>query len=87
MRPLYRVFLKPAAERALDKLPKADFARVKARILALSVEPRPHGVVKLAGEDDLYRVRSGDYRVLYRVEEERLVVLVVRVANRREAYR
>jgi mRNA interferase RelE/StbE len=61
--------------------------RVNAAILALSEDPYPPGSKKLQGEEDLYRVRVGDYRVLYRVEDERLVVLVVNIGHRRDIYR
>ena len=53
----------------------------------LSGDPRPRGVVKLSGEEGLYRVRSGDYRAIYRLEDDLMVVLVVKVGHRREIYR
>jgi mRNA interferase RelE/StbE len=61
--------------------------RVNAAILALADDPYPPGSRKLHGEEDLYRVRIGDYRILYRVENERLVVLVVNIGHRRDIYR
>ena len=54
---------------------------------ALGNDPRPHGSVKLAGEDNFWRIRIGQYRVVYRIDDERLLVLVVRVAHRKDAYR
>ncbi|MEM9945413.1 MAG: type II toxin-antitoxin system RelE/ParE family toxin [Cyanobacteria bacterium P01_D01_bin.36] len=54
---------------------------------ALALEPRPQGVVKLSREDDTYRIRVGDYRVVYIIEDDRLKVLVFRVDHRRDAYR
>jgi len=68
-------------------LPKAVLRRVDSAILALATNPHPPGSRKLQGEEDLYRVRVGDYRVIYRIEEDRLVVVVVNVGNRRDIYR
>jgi mRNA interferase RelE/StbE len=58
-----------------------------ARIRALADDPRPQGSEKITGSDDLYRIRSGDYRAIYTIQDDRLVVLVVRVAHRRDVYR
>jgi mRNA interferase RelE/StbE len=84
---MYEIEIAPAAERALKKLP-ADVQKciVKA-ILKLEVNPRPSGVKKLTGEDDLYRIRISDYRVIYQIRDGELIILVVRVAHRREVYR
>jgi mRNA interferase RelE/StbE len=61
--------------------------RVDARILALAEEPRPPGVVKMQGAEGYYRLRIGDYRVVYAIEDDVLLVLVVRIGHRREVYR
>lgn len=87
MRARHRVEITPRAERELASLPPPDRARVDARIRSLSDNPRPPGAQKLAGGDDLYRVRAGDYRVIYQIGDAELVVLVVRIGNRREVYR
>lgn len=83
----YRVALIPRAERELAALPKEAQARIDARILALSQDPRPPGVKKLQGEEGFYRIRVGDYRVVYSVDDKDLLVLVVRIAPRGEVYR
>ena len=83
----YAVVLKPAALRDLRKLPEDIRRRVAVRIDALAGDPRPAGVERLQGEAELYRVRVGDYRIVYQVESKALVVLVVRVGHRREVYR
>jgi mRNA interferase RelE/StbE len=77
---------RPAARdiRGLDDTAQRRVARV---INALADNPRPPGVQKLSAEDGVYRVRSGDYRILYQIVDRQLVVLVVRVRHRREAYR
>lgn len=83
----YAVFIKASALKALARLPKADQARLRVRIDALAIEPRPQGVVKLAGEGNLYRLRSGDYRIIYEIRDDVLRVLVIGIGHRREVYR
>ena len=84
---VYAVFLKPAALRELRKLPEDIRRRVAARIDALAGDPRPAGVERIQGEADLYRVRVGDYRIVYQLASKALVVLVVRIGHRRDVYR
>jgi mRNA interferase RelE/StbE len=83
----YAVEIATLAVKALRDLPRADQRRVAARIDALAENPRPPGVEKLEGADDLYRVRAGDHRIVYRIEDKRLLVLVIRIGHRREVYR
>jgi mRNA interferase RelE/StbE len=83
----YEVQLTRAAERGLSGLSKADLRRIDAKIRALADDPRPHGVKKLEGSGELYRIRAGDYRILYQIEDARLVIVVVDVGNRRDIYR
>ena len=83
----YRIVLTRAAQRGLGSLSKADLRRVDARILALAETPRPLGAKKLEGVEDLYRIRSGDYRIVYQIEEARLVIVIVNIGNRRDIYR
>jgi mRNA interferase RelE/StbE len=83
----HEVTLTRAAERGLSRLPREILRRVDAKILALADEPHPPGSIKLQGANDVYRVRVGDYRILYQVEAARLVVVVVDVGHRREVYR
>jgi mRNA interferase RelE/StbE len=83
----YQVAILPVALRQLRALDPSVRARIRARIDALAHDPRPHGVKALQGDPGTLRLRVGDYRVLYRVEDKQLVVLVVTVAHRREAYR
>ncbi|MHC4878209.1 MAG: type II toxin-antitoxin system RelE family toxin [Planctomycetota bacterium] len=82
----YRVELAPAADRQRRKLTVDVQKRIVRALEQLETDPRPSGVRKLQGEDNLWRLRVGDYRVLYTIEDDRLLVLVVRVANRRDAY-
>jgi mRNA interferase RelE/StbE len=82
----YEIEYAPKAVRAIEKLSRDVQRRVVARIEALAKNPRPSGAIKLAGQA-IYRVRVGDYRVLYAIADERLVVLIVDVGHRREIYR
>ena len=82
---VYAVELRPSARRELFKLPRRDQLRLIRAMDALAENPRPRGVKKLAGPDDLYRV--GDYRIVYAIHEDRLIVLVVRIAHRKDVYR
>jgi mRNA interferase RelE/StbE len=84
----YELRITAAAAKELDSLPrKKDRQAVVDRILALAREPRPEGCVKLSGRAHLYRVRQGRYRIVYAIEDERLVVIVIRIADRKEVYR
>lgn len=84
----YAIRIKHSAERAMSRLPKADRARIDRHILALADHPRPSGAILLKGGGlGLWRVRVGDWRIVYQVQDEVLIVLVVDVAHRREVYR
>jgi len=83
----YEVFISPAARRDLKRIRGPMRRRIGDAIDGLADEPRPSGHIKLAGEDGLYRIRVGDYRIVYQIEDDRLVVLVVRVGHRKDIYR
>jgi mRNA interferase RelE/StbE len=83
----YVVELAPAAERALRKLDKPIARRLAAAMAALGHDPRPAASTPLVGHPGALRLRIGDYRVVYRIEDERLVVLVLDLGHRREVYR
>lgn len=83
----YRVHLARRAVKSIARLPRAEQQRIRAAIDLLADEPRPPGCVALTGEAGVYRVRVGDYRILYEVVDERLLILVVRIGHRRDVYR
>ena len=86
--PRYTIEVVRRAQREIRKLSRANQERVRKAILDLAQDPRPEGARKLQGSTEpLYRIRTGDYRVIYEVQDDRLIVLVVRVRHRREAYR
>ena len=84
---IYRLEVRPRAEKELAALPRDAHRRVARAIDALAEDPRPAGCVPLKGGEGLLRIRVGVYRVIYLVEDDRLVVLVVRIGHRREVYR
>ena len=84
---MYALLIKRSAERDLRRLPRATFERVNERILSLRGDPRPHGVRKLAGALEGWRIRVGDHRILYQIDDDAQTVTIVRVKHRREAYR
>ncbi len=83
----YQVSLSTAAARQLAKLDPTARRRVGAAIDLLAEEPRPPGATKLVGIDGVWRVRTGDYRILYEITDRTLHVWVVAVGHRREIYR
>ena len=83
----YIVELRPAALRDLKRLPKDAFDRLNRKITSLADDARPPGVEKLAGSEDCYRVRVGDYRILYTIRDDDSLITVARVRHRREVYR
>jgi mRNA interferase RelE/StbE len=83
----YRVDLAKRAQRQFRNLSPDVQKRVLPRIRALADDPRPPGAIRLAGEEGLFRIRVGDYRVSYAIEDDVLLVLVVAVGHRKEIYR
>ena len=75
-----------SAAKELEKVPATDRRRIVEKIRALAVNPRPAGCEKLSG-DDKFRLRQGDYRILYEIGDAELIVTVVRIGNRKEVYK
>ncbi|MCP4601934.1 MAG: type II toxin-antitoxin system RelE/ParE family toxin [Proteobacteria bacterium] len=84
---MFKIEIAPFAERALKKLSYDVRKRIFKALVSLENNPRPSGVKKLKGDLDLYRIRLGDYRVVYQIRDAVLVVVVVRVGHRRDVYR
>lgn len=83
----YRLLLRPAARRQLRSLSQAVQRRLSPPIDNLAENPRPAGVRVLSGRPGLYRIRVGDYRIIYQVLDEESLILVVTIGHRREVYR
>ncbi len=83
----YRIEVSATAERQIRKLPRVDQIRVVRVIQSLAANPRPSGCRKLSGFDDVFRVRIGRYRVLYSIEDSRLIIIVLKVGDRKDIHR
>ena len=82
----YRLLVKKSVARDLYDVPKKDVRRILKRIETLAVNPRPNGCEKLT-DQERYRVRQGSYRIIYEVQDDALVVVVVKVGHRKNVYR
>ena len=82
----YSLFIKRSAAKEIEAVPKPDRRRIVAKIKSLSSDPRPPGCEQLSGHDQ-YRIRQGNYRILYEIHDLDLIVVVVKVGHRREVYR
>jgi mRNA interferase RelE/StbE len=82
----YRIAIKRSAAKELEELPTKDRRRIVRKIRRLGDEPRPPGCEKLSAQER-YRLRQGDYRILYEVDDEDLLVTVVRIGHRGDVYR
>lgn len=83
----YQISIAPAAERQLKKLPEQVVAQIVPLLKSLAEDPRPVGVKKLKGGDGIWRVRTGDYRILYTVEDRKLTILVLSIDHRKQVYK
>ena len=82
----YKVLIKPSAAKELEALPQKDRRRIATKIQHLASEPRPAGTEKLSGQEK-YRLRQGNYRVLYSVDDAQLAVTIVKIGHHRDVYR
>ena len=82
----YKIEIKKSAAKEIGKLPRVVLKRILERIEALGEEPRPKGCKKLSA-DEKYRIRVGVYRVLYSIDDDRLIIFVVKAGHRKEIYR
>jgi mRNA interferase RelE/StbE len=83
----YRIEFKSSALKELERLPRQIIPRVVAAIKGLVENPYPSGVKKLAGFERTYRVRVGDYRIMYEIYEDRLIIEIIRVKHRKDIYK
>jgi mRNA interferase RelE/StbE len=83
----YRVEVSATAERQLKKIRREDAVRILRSMSLLASEPRPDGCRRMSGYDHLYRIRVGDYRVIYEIDGKQIVVVILKIGHRREGYR
>ena len=84
---MYQLYISRIAEKQIASFPKHIANNIREKIDLLASEPRPFGCKKLEGSKDEYRLRTGDYRIIYRIEDNRLIVEVIRIGNRKDVYR
>ncbi len=82
----YKISIKASAVKELQKIQKNDLQRITKKIQSLAKEPRPTGCEKLSGQER-YRIRQGNYRIVYSIEDDKLIVVVVKIGHRRDIYR
>lgn len=83
----YLIDFRPSALKAYNNLPRLERRRIERAIDALANHPRPTGARKLVAELNLWRIRVGSYRVIYQIEDDRLLILVVKIGHRKDVYR
>lgn len=84
---MYEILFESKAEKELLELPKEILRKIDTKIQQLKENPRPPGIKKLAGKIEGWRMRVGDYRILYQIDDENKLVKVYRIKHRREAYK
>lgn len=83
----YQIKILSKARRSIKKLPKSVQENIKIAVRNLAENPRPNNVKKLSGSDNLYRLRLGDYRIIYQIKDYILLIVIVMAGHRREIYR
>jgi mRNA interferase RelE/StbE len=83
----YRIEVSTTAEQQLKKIRREDKVRILRSISLLANEPRPGGCRKMSGYNDIYRIRVGNYRVIYQIDAKRIIVVILKIGHRREVYR
>jgi len=87
VQPDYTIVYLPHAEKEFLALPSQIQKRIDTKILSLRYNPRPHGAIEFKGGSGVYRLRVGDYRVIYEIRDKRLIVLIIQIGHRREIYK
>jgi mRNA interferase RelE/StbE len=82
----YRIVIPKPAQKQLDNISKIERDRLILTLRSLANDPRPNGVKKIKGYDNTYRVRVGDYRIIYEIKDRELIVLLLSVSHRKDAY-
>ncbi|MBF0369397.1 MAG: type II toxin-antitoxin system RelE/ParE family toxin [Magnetococcales bacterium] len=84
---VYKIIIPSKVEKQISNLPKPEWQRIRNVIDSLETNPKPPGALKMKGQIDRWRIRSGNYRLLYTIEDDQLVVLILKAGHRREVYR
>lgn len=84
---IYSIEYKKSVLKEMIKLPKNIATMINSAISGLKVNPRPHGYIKIKSKENLYRIRSGDYRIIYEIRNKKLIVLIITIGHRKQIYR
>ena len=82
----YQIFVNPKIEKSLSKIELRTAKKIRDKIRSLADNPRQMGAIKLKGEDNAYRVRVGDYRIIYEIYDSKILVLVMHIDHRKDVY-
>lgn len=82
---MYEVIVGKQVIKQLEKIPLTDYKRIKSALINLTSVPRPQGYLKLKGRD-AYRIRVGNYRIIYEIKDDKLIVLIITIAHRKDVY-
>ena len=82
---MYKVIVEKSVIKQLQNIPQLHYNEIKTALTNLAINPRPHGYLKLKGRDG-YRIRVGDYRIIYEIKDEQLIVIVITIAHRKDVY-
>ena len=83
----YKIQVSSTAEKSLNSIPKKDLLKIIEAIKKLAIDPFPFGSRKLSGEDKIYRIRQGNYRIIYEVEGKLLLILILKIGHRKDIYK
>ena len=83
----FKVEIRPSALKTIAKIEKKFVQKIIERIDSLSSNPRPHGSIKLSGEENAYRTRVGKYRIIYEIHDSKVLVSIINVDHRKDVYR
>ena len=83
----YRIEISTSAERSLKKIPNKDISKIVEAIQILAINPYPDNCRKLSGEENTFRIRQGNYRIIYEVLGKKLLILILKIGHRKDVYR
>lgn len=83
---MYKIILPARFERMIKKIPKSDIKKIVDAIDRLATDPRPHGYIQLKGKTDAYRIRVGNFRIIYRVNDNLITVFILKIGDRKNIY-
>jgi mRNA interferase RelE/StbE len=87
MKKQYRIVITSSAEKTLKRLPEQDQVKIVGEIRRLEFDPKPYGVRKMAGFEAVFRIRVGDYRIIYEIEDRRIIITILKIGHRKDVYR